>query len=132
MTEYLNLHIDELNQWYILPGNPVQGRMFDLMDKTTMVSMAAKRNIFAPEIWRIPVDIDKVAFPCITKACLSSHGGKSDVVVCNSREDLDGFLRDNSETYLYRLYQEERGSPIYWLFLEWWRGCDYSWDEQNY
>lgn len=108
VTEYLNLHIDELNQWYILPGNPVQGRMFDLMDKTTMVSMAAKRNIFAPEIWRIPEDIEKVTFPCITKACLSSHGGKSDIVVCNSREDLDDFLRDNSDNIFVQSYIKKR------------------------
>lgn len=65
VTEHLNIHSDELYHRYIIPGIPKQGMMVELMDKTTMIEMAEKRGIYAPPIWNLPADVDKVTFPCI-------------------------------------------------------------------
>ena len=75
VTEHLSLHQDELNDRYLFPGVPQQGRMVGLMDKTTMIEMAAERGIYAPPVWILPDDFDQVTFPCITKGYMSSHGG---------------------------------------------------------
>ena len=93
VTEHLNLHIEELGVRYIFPGVPQQGRMVELMDKITMIEMAAKREIYAPPVWYLPDDVDKVTFPCITKCHVSSHGRKSDIVILLSKEELDAYLQ---------------------------------------
>ena len=108
ITELLNLHIDELAEKFVIPGNPIQGRMLDLMDKTTMISMAARHNIYAPDVWHLPEDYDKVVFPCITKSHVSSHGGKSDIVICNSKEELDTFLKNNNDHIFVQSYIQKK------------------------
>lgn len=93
VTEHLNLHLDDLSERYLFPGVPQQRRMVELMDKTIMIEMAAERGIYAPPVWNLPTDLDKVTFPCITKCHVSSHGGKSDIVVLHSKEELNFFLQ---------------------------------------
>ena len=100
VTEYLNLYKDKLSRRYIIPGVPQQGRIIELMDKTTMIEMAEKRGIYAPPMWNLPVDVDKVTFPSITKCHVSSHGGKSDIVIHHSKEELNSFLQ-NTEGELF-------------------------------
>ena len=97
VTEHLNLFRDRLSKRYILPGVPEQGKMVELMDKTTMIAMAAKRGVNAPMVWTLPVDKDKVTFPCITKAHVSSHGGKSDIVICRNKNQFESFLSENTD-----------------------------------
>lgn len=104
VTEHLNLHYDELSDRYILPGVPNQGKMAELMDKTTMIKMAAKRGINAPTVWELPADRNKVTFPCITKCYISSHGGKSDIVILQSKEELDTFLQNNQGEIFAQAY----------------------------
>ena len=104
VTEHLNLHTDALSKRYILPGNPLQGAMAKLMDKTTMIKMVAKHQIEAPEVWKIPEDYDKVSFPCLTKALVSSHGGKQDIVICKSKSELDAFLKENKDEIFVQSY----------------------------
>lgn len=108
VTEYLNLHRDALMNFFILPGNPIQGRMLELMDKTTMITMAAKHNINAPKVWSLPDDYNNVTFPCITKCHVSSHGGKSDIVICHTKEDLDNFLENNNDRIFVQSYIEKK------------------------
>lgn len=95
VTEHLNIHFDELSERYILPGITQQGKMVNLMDKTTMIEMAAKRGIYAPTVWNLSTDINQVSYPCITKCHVSSHGGKSNIVIFHSKKDLDAFLQTN-------------------------------------
>lgn len=96
VTEYLNKYLNKLTKQYIIPGVPVQGKMVQLMDKTTMISMAEKRGIYAPTVWSLPAEKQNVTFPCITKCYVSSHGGKSDIVVINSKKELDTFITNNT------------------------------------
>lgn len=108
VTEHLNKHYDQLSKRYILPGVSQQGKMVDLMDKTTMIAMAAKRGIQSPQVWKLPEDKDKVTFPCITKSYLSSHGGKADIVICQSREELDAFMLDNADGIFVQPYIDKK------------------------
>ena len=108
VTEHLNLHYNRLSEIYILPGVKQQGKMVDLMDKTTMIEMAARRGINAPHIWTLPTDKEKVTFPCITKSYLSSHGGKADIVICSNREQLDNFLVDNTDNVFVQPYIDKK------------------------
>lgn len=97
VTEHLNKHRDELQCKYILPGNPVQGKMEHLMDKTVMMEMAAKRGLQSPKVWELPEEADKVSFPLITKCHVSSHGGKSDVRIFREREPFTKFVKNNRD-----------------------------------
>lgn len=108
VTEHLNLHYNRLSERYILPGVKQQGKMVDLMDKTTMIKMAARQDINAPHIWTLPTDKDEVTFPCITKSYLSSHGGKADIVVCRSRAELEGFLAENTDNVFVQPYIDKK------------------------
>lgn len=104
VTEHLNKFYERLSERYIFPGVPIQGTMVELMDKTTMISMAAKRGVFAPAVWSLPFDKDNVTFPCITKAHVSSHGGKSDIVICRNKEQLESFLKENTDDIFAQAY----------------------------
>lgn len=104
VTEQLNLYANRLSEFYIFPGVPEQGKMVELMDKTTMINMAASRGIFAPKVWTLPEEKNEVTFPCITKAHVSSHGGKSDIVICNNRGQFETFLRENTDNVFAQVF----------------------------
>lgn len=104
VTEQLSLNYNQLSKYYYIPGVPKQGKILELMDKTTMISMAAHRGIFAPSIWSIPIERDKVTFPCVTKALVSSHGSKSDIVICQNKDQLDAFLNDKTDEIFAQAY----------------------------
>lgn len=95
VTEHLNMHLEILSEKYIIPGVPKQGKMLELMDKTRMIKMVSMRGINAPVIWNLPTDMYRVTYPCITKCFVSSHGGKSDIVIFYSKEELNDFLQNN-------------------------------------
>ncbi len=92
VTEHLNDNRNRLTERYILPGHDEQGKMVELMDKTTMISMAGKRGLIAPIVWRLPQERNSVTYPCITKAHVSSHGGKGDVRIIHGESELEKFL----------------------------------------
>lgn len=104
VTEQLNLNYDSLSMRYFIPGVPKQGKMVELMDKTTMITMAAQRGIISPMIWKIPIEREKVTFPCITKALISSHGGKYDIVICKNRAQFDDFLENKKDDIFAQAY----------------------------
>ena len=104
VTEQLNLFVDKLSEHYILPGVPEQGKIVELMDKTAMINRAAKIGVFAPTVWSLPEEKDMVTFPCITKSHISSHGGKSDIVICRNKEQLDSFLEGNEDYVFAQAY----------------------------
>ena len=108
VTEHLNLYRDRLSKLYILPGVLQQGMMQTLMNKTIMISMASKRGLYAPTVWILPKDYDKITFPCITKPYLSSNGGKSDIVICYNREQLDIYLAENETEIFVQEFIEKK------------------------
>lgn len=97
VTEYLNIHLNDLKENYYIPGVPLEGKMVELMDKTTMIKMVGKQGIVAPFIWNLPEQRSLVELPCITKVHVSSHGGKSDIIICKTQEELNDFLKKNTD-----------------------------------
>ena len=108
VTEHLNRFANCLSNYYILPGNNIEGIMQSLMDKTTMIAMASKHGISAPTVWHLPTDYDQVTFPCITKVHVSSHGNKHDIVICKNRAELDIFLRNNYHKVFAQPYIQKK------------------------
>lgn len=108
VTEHLNLHQNRLSVRYIMPGVAKQGQMQTLMDKTTMIEMAAQRNIKAPEVWRLPNDYGKVTFPCITKPYVSSHGKKTDIAIFHCKKDLYAFMAGNTDDVFAQPYIDKK------------------------
>ena len=94
VTEHLNHFRDALKGRYILPGCEEEGKMLQLMDKTSMIAMAGERGLQAPHVWRLPQEKERVNFPCITKAYVSSHGGKADVKVIRTQDEFESFLSE--------------------------------------
>lgn len=92
VTEYLNEHLEQLSDRYIIPGIPHKRKMVEMMKKTVMIEMASLRGISAPKVWHLNSERHKVTFPCITKCVVSSHGGKSDIRIHCSEYELDNFL----------------------------------------
>ena len=108
VTEHLNLHLEKLVGRYIIPGIPYQGKMAELMDKTTMISMVSKRGVYAPTVWDLPKDINQVTYPCITKCHISSHGGKSDIVIFRRQDALNYFLKNNPGQLFAQAYIDKK------------------------
>lgn len=108
VTEHLNSCLNQLSERYIIPGVPKEGVMVNLMDKTTMIRMVAKREVYAPKVWSLPMDAEKVTYPCITKSHVSSHGRKSDIIICETRNQLDDFLKHNNDKLFAQAYIDKQ------------------------
>ena len=108
VTEELNSHNNHLMPRYHIPGHIIQSQMVDLMDKQTMIKMAYDRGINAPTVWSLPKDQENVVLPCITKSHFSSHGGKLDIVICHTYNQLKDFLRNNNDKVFAQAYIEKK------------------------
>ena len=108
VTEQLNNHKCSLESRYTFPGIPEEGKMVKLMDKTTMIQMAADRGVKAPQVWMLPEDREKVTFPCMTKVHISSHGAKTDIIICYTEDQLNEFLRDNTDDIFAQAYIKKK------------------------
>lgn len=104
VAEHLNIHMEELSERYVFPGVPQEGKMLELMDKTTMIEMVSKQGIDAPIVWNLLSEKEKVIYPCITKSYVSSHGGKSDIVILRNQKELDDFLQNNQGDLFAQAY----------------------------
>ena len=108
ITEHLNAFRSCLAARYVLPGCDEEGKMLNLMDKTTMISMAARRGLQAPTVWCMPDDRDKVTYPCITKSYVSSHGGKADVQIFSEQDDFEKFLSGCKDEIFVQPYIDKK------------------------
>lgn len=108
VTECLNMCLEQLIERYVVPGVAKQGQMSELMDKTMMIKMAAKRGLQSPKIWKWPMEMKNITFPCITKSYVSSHGGKSDIVICKNKEELDAFFYENNDEIFVQEYVDKK------------------------
>jgi len=79
-----------------IPG--CHGQLQCWLNKIDMCNQAIKIGLNVPEFIvykkgdNIPAE---VPLPCITKALSSIEGGKSDTIVCQSREELISFIKGN-------------------------------------
>lgn len=82
LSSLLDMHYDELSQYYVLPGANEQGRITRLMDKEVMSELAAVVGLLVPKSvatdtsWN---EVISVPLPWIIKPLVSKNGVKSDI-----------------------------------------------------
>ncbi len=106
VSSVLDLHHNELKTHFIMPGTEEEGRLTRFMDKESMSQLGREVGFNVPETWIVESesDIDSVQYPCITKPILSKDGCKSDITICNCKEQLINVIKYGS---CYR-YQVQR------------------------
>ncbi len=90
IMEYIDNNYDSIAPKFHIPNGGGKERISTLQNKETMRLAGIAAGFNTPKSWlidstEIPNDI---AFPCITKPIYSSHGGKSDIKICNNKEEL--------------------------------------------
>lgn len=101
---------DVLANHFSLPGSLFQGRITEMMDKGRMTELAQSIGICTPPSWIINKgdNLDKVGFPCITKPLLSKDGHKTDICICESKEELRSAIDAGScDKYQVQLFIEK-------------------------
>lgn len=88
--EFVLSHYDELAGFFILPVCRDYRLTVSLLEKSFITDYASHHGVSVPLSWtaknrEIPEDI---VYPVITKSLTSLGGSKSDMVVCNNKEDL--------------------------------------------
>lgn len=86
----LDIHYDELNKNFILPGFDVGGKVFELMNKERQVKYANEIGIetIASKIMILNNDYEfSERYPVILKPVVSVEGEKADIKICYTREE---------------------------------------------
>ena len=95
-VELIINNYDKLNKLYILPVCANVNFMLKYMSKSYITKMAEGCDLIVPKTWTI-IDRqipDKIEYPCITKPEKSTKGKKSDIVICNTQEELEHIIND--------------------------------------
>lgn len=92
----IDMEYDALSQSYYIPNCLKQGEISRLMSKEVLAEEAKKYGLNVPQTWlsyngAIP---DGVTFPCIIKPLYSKDGSKNDISVCNNREELNQYFKN--------------------------------------
>ena len=89
-TWALDCRREELAPYFYLPVCDEPGRVRKLMNKATMTALAKNCDIAVPDSWEVRNRVldERITFPCITKPLASVAGSKSDIVRCNTLEEL--------------------------------------------
>lgn len=100
-AETLDLHFDELSQYYILPNCSFkQGMISNWMNKDKMLKEADKCGLkqpltmFVDSMMDIDANISKFCYPCIVKPLKSSSATKNDFRICHKKNELKSVLYD--------------------------------------
>lgn len=97
ITETLfDVHASELKEHFIVPASDEDGKLTYLMDKQHIGEFSKKYGFKVPTMTVIPKGgeiPEDLRYPVFTKSVKSIDGGKSDERKCNSREELDDFLK---------------------------------------
>ncbi len=83
-----------LSEFFILPNTNNPGRLSATISKENMSGLARSVGMDVPKTWvvndaNIPEDIE---YPCITKAISSVAGSKSNILICQTEQELRQFL----------------------------------------
>ena len=100
----IDIHYDELKQWFILPHiNAKQGEISRLMKKDVMRNYAKDvgfdlTNSVTIDLRELEcIDLNSINFPCLVKPTTSLEGSKNDISVCLNKEELKESLRAVSQ-----------------------------------
>lgn len=91
----LDLYYNALKDYYFLPGCEQEGKLTHYMDKEVMADLARNVGLNTPETWVLDKEstFTDVEYPCIIKPIMSKNGKKSDIEVCNNKEELETALK---------------------------------------
>lgn len=89
---YVDQHLDQLKDKFILMSAGKQGELGKWMDKRVMARIAEKHGLTLP--WTIELSKDEpipdnIPYPVFTKSIRSIDGGKSDEGICRNKEELE-------------------------------------------
>ena len=87
-SEIIDAHKDCLSKYYVLPGMYGKYCIHEVQDKIAMMQIAGSVGLTVPRTFILPKDIDKVTYPCISKPVNSNIGGKSQIRVFFTKEEL--------------------------------------------
>lgn len=110
VSSVIDRNHDALANRFSLPGAISQGRITEMMDKERMTELAQSIGFCTPPSWVINKgdSLDGVEMPCITKPLLSKDGQKTDICICESKEELDSAVNAGScEKYQIQLFIEK-------------------------
>lgn len=98
MSSALDCNKNSLSDCYALPGASGQGMITSVMDKETMSRIGKEVGFNVPKSWVVTSidDIAKVEYPCITKPILSKDGHKSDISICQNKNELERVIGEGS------------------------------------
>lgn len=94
-SSVIDVHKEDLQQYFHIPCSNEQGKLTRLMNKQTMAELARSCGLNVPKTWVVDMespDIEAIEYPCITKPLLSKIGSKADIVICKSRKELESYL----------------------------------------
>lgn len=88
---------ERLNPYFILPVSKTPGTLKTMMSKEYMSDLARKVGLNVPKTWMITNGLiqSDIEYPCITKAISSLEGGKRNIHICYSKNDLNEFLENS-------------------------------------
>lgn len=127
VASLLDSHYDELHSFLIFPNCKTQGILTRWMNKETMDITAREVGIQVPQSWIVKKGemLTGVKFPVMTKSISSLEGGKSNIHICRTQEELDQVLRSQNK-YPYLQVQQFINKEFEFQFL----GCSLNGGEE--
>ncbi len=111
LSSLVDMHRNELKQWFCLPGAEEQGRITHLMDKEVMSDLAREVGFLVPQSVSIRTSDNKeidIPQPWIIKPLLSKDGAKTDIErIYASKEWEDYCQRHHSLVQVQQLIDKD-------------------------
>lgn len=107
----IDLHSEELGQYYMFPHAKHQGEVTHMMDKDVQVEMAQKAGLSVPKTayyHRGDAIPEGIAYPAIVKQERSTEGRKRKMLVCNDESNLKHAIEHLQETNDFLIQQYVR------------------------
>lgn len=111
VTSFLDMHYEALKDGFIFQNAGKDGQITHYMDKNNINILAEKHGFNVLHTYITPKGIvpEDVEYPVITKSISSNAGGKKDVFLCHSEQELkEAFSKITSNTVLLQKYIEKK------------------------
>lgn len=96
---------DLLSPYCILPTTNKQGRIVHFLDKETQCILAEECGLKVPLHFSFEdkekCNLASLPYPCIIKPMNSVVGGKLDIVICSTKDNLEAYLLIKKGNYLH-------------------------------
>ena len=93
----LDKNHDSLSSFLYLSTVNIEGTLSKWMMKDCMTNLAEKVGMKVPKTWALYTNIipENIEYPVITKAASSIKGGKNNIHICYSKEELTKVMQGN-------------------------------------